>query len=962
MISGASFFGDITNSGAIQAQAKAVGSSVANAKGTATGVATADAVIFATAFGIDVDSLSFAGNIDNSGSITAKATAIANAQANASGATGAATANAQVTANADGIHVRPVFAVGDVDNSGIIGVQAIANAKATGTTIGFASANASAEGIDYRPEFGTGDIDSSGTIVAKATAKASGNTTATANAFAAGIKVNVITLTGSVNNSGFISASAHATATGATHGAFALANGIFAEFSTMTGDINNSGTILATAVADPAQAQAVGIYLFGRGEVDGVVPALLPIPSGPGTLFGDVNNSGVISVFASGLTARATGIRLDGTSVTGAVNNTGLIIAAATGVDVQANAINVEKAIGPTVINQLDGGMIGDIRMSNGFGDTFNWSGGFIEGNFFGGFKATGDADVLNVFAGVDKAFDYSGNIDGLSVININTTLSAGHHVDFSFGGIVTNTGTLNVNDNGRLVLHPDAIVNVDNYNNEGGGTVAFELTPSTNPLDYAHINVAKTANLDGTISAVYQAGLYADVQTYDDVIVAGAQVGSFASVADNSALLDTTVRYDGAFTVDLITTRRPFCGISGKTHNQSEVCSAIEHSYGTASGDYATVVGNLFTLPTGSDVRKAYDQLGGAQHADVIDMALRDSNYLSRAVQGRLQDNRTAGGLTQTAGMSVNLGQVAEDATGVATDVPTQLAQDSSAAKMGMSAWLRGFGNYSNVQPDESTRFGYDSTTWGIAGGVDYQATPQFLVGLGGAYGSTEANFDPDAVSNADVNTFEVGLYASYDTGGFYVDGVASYFHNSVDTKRLIDFAAIDRTAKANYDGDGFNGYGEVGYQFRTHGFLIQPRAGLNYTYVSMGGFSEHNAGGADLKVDSNTGKSLSSMLGLRFATDVDAGDGLKVTPELRVGWQHEFLDDQQQIDARFADAPLSDFSQKGPQVGRNTALIGVGVTGDINASISVYIDYDGQFGSGFTGNTGSAGVRFKW
>ena len=105
-------------------------------------------------------------------------------------------------------------------------------------------------------------------------------------------------------------------------------------------------------------------------------------------------------------------------------------------------------------------------------------------------------------------------------------------------------------------------------------------------------------------------------------------------------------------------------------------------------------------------------------------------------------------------------------------------------------------------------------------------------------------ANFDPDAVSDADVNTFEVGLYASYDTGGFYVDGVANYFHNSVDTKRLIDFAAIDRTAKASYDGDGFNGYGEVGYQFRTHGFLIQPRAGLNYTYVSLGGFSGARGG----------------------------------------------------------------------------------------------------------------------
>ena len=965
-VSAASMVGAVENSGAIEAGAKAVGSAQANSKGTSA-IANANVRVFASATGIGVNSAGMDADIENSGSILAQASGLGVAKAVASGLATQETATALVEIAARGIHVNAAVATGLVDNSGAITALAFSKAQATGTTVANATASAFAAGIDYEATLGSGGVSNSGSIFARATAEATSNQVAAATAIANGIGVRVQTFTGNIENSGTMTVVAKAAATGATPSSNASAVGIFAQFNTITGDIDNSGTIFASAVADPARA--VGIELFGGGErglPDLVTPALLPIPSGPGTLFGDVNNSGVISVFASGLTARATGIRLDGTSVTGAINNTGLIIAAATGLDVQANAINVEKAIGPTVINQLDGGMVGDIRMSNGFGDTFNWSGGFIDGNFFGGFKATGDADVLNVFAGVDKAFDYSGNIDGLSVININTTLSAGHHVDFSFGGIVTNTGTLNVNDNGRLLLHPDAIVNVDNYNNAAGGTVGFELTPSTNPADYAHINVAKTANLDGTISADYRAGLYANTQTYEDVIVAGAQVGSFASVVDNSALLDTTVRYDGAFTVDLITKRRPggFCGISGKTGNQSQVCEALNHAFGTAAGDgdYAFVVGEMFTLPTASAVRRAYDQLGGAQHADAIDIALRNSNYLSRAVEGRLQDNRTASELTQTAGVSVNLGQVAEDATGVATDVPTQLAQDSSAAKQGVSAWLRGFGNYSNVSSSSSTPYGYDSTTWGIAGGVDYQATPQFLVGLGGAYGSTEANFDPDAVSNADVNTFEVGLYASYDTGGFYVDGVANYFHNSIDTKRLIDFAAIDRTAKASYDGDGFNGYGEVGYQFRTHGFLIQPRAGLNYTYVSLGGFTEHGANGADLKVNSNTGKSLSSMLGLRFATDVDAGDGLKVTPELRIGWQHEFLDDQQQIDARFAAAPLSDFSQKGPQVGRDTALIGLGVTGDITSSISVYIDYDGQFGSGFSGNTGSAGVRFKW
>jgi len=86
------------------------------------------------------------------------------------------------------------------------------------------------------------------------------------------------------------------------------------------------------------------------------------------------------------------------------------------------------------------------------------------------------------------------------------------------------------------------------------------------------------------------------------------------------------------------------------------------------------------------------------------------------------------------------------------------------------------------------------------------------------------------------------------------------------------------------------------------------------------------------------------------------------RVLPEVRVGWSHEYLDASQNITAAFVAAPVSPFTVVGANYGRDSAVVGAGLTAEISPSANLYIDYDGRFTGGFNQNAVSAGFRVKF
>jgi outer membrane autotransporter protein len=86
-------------------------------------------------------------------------------------------------------------------------------------------------------------------------------------------------------------------------------------------------------------------------------------------------------------------------------------------------------------------------------------------------------------------------------------------------------------------------------------------------------------------------------------------------------------------------------------------------------------------------------------------------------------------------------------------------------------------------------------------------------------------------------------------------------------------------------------------------------------------------------------------------------------VKPELRAAWQHEFGDRDYSIVSRFANGAGNSFTVNGPEIGRDSLLIGAGAAVMFNDRVSVYAYYDGELArTNYSSNNVSAGLRFTF
>jgi outer membrane autotransporter protein len=143
---------------------------------------------------------------------------------------------------------------------------------------------------------------------------------------------------------------------------------------------------------------------------------------------------------------------------------------------------------------------------------------------------------------------------------------------------------------------------------------------------------------------------------------------------------------------------------------------------------------------------------------------------------------------------------------------------------------------------------------------------------------------------------------------------------------------------------------------------FVLQSQfPNLGYMHQHVGAFTEAGSFGAFGVAPAN-GSSLSTTLGLRASTSIDLGSHGTLVPEVRAGWQHEFLDASQTLTAQLAGTAASPFAVVGTSFGRDSAVVGVGVSHEFAPGASFFVDYDGQFTGGFNQNSGSVGIKVKF
>jgi outer membrane autotransporter protein len=945
LLSGSIYEGGLTNSGHITGQTSAHGIVITggifdgNLVNNSTGVIEATGL---TDYAIDIVGGTFDGSISNSGTIIADAAS--GVAINISGTTDfnggiTNTSTGQISGDAEAILLANATFDGDITNAGII-------------------RSLNGVGITENVTAFTGNINNQlgGSIRALDTAINITSTTFAGNITNAGLVrstsvdalvINATTFTGNLTNTGTIDGGDDA---------------IVLTGTTFTGNVGNSGTVTASgdAVLLEAGTTQTG-NMANAGLIESTNARGIAIE---GVVTGTITNQagGVIR-------GNVDGIEVNGT-VTGGISNAGTIIGE-TFAAIDVSGANAGNTITQTagLIRGGTGGPVGiAMSLNNSFVDTVNANGGIIDGNIVGG-AADSDDISMNTASSFIYLRGTATNIDQFNKSGAGNALLGAESrgaTGTDAVGVTVNAASMTNSGTGRLYLDDDTQVNLSGAFTQSSGTLEYLLTPDMTPSGFGQI-AATTASLGGSIAAYIDPAAFAAAGgttfTYTDVIT-GTTSGTFtnaSSIEINSLFFEGEADVD-ASSVDIILTRLAFGDahiIHAPTQNQTAIADALETIYGNGGygSDFQDLFSHLFSLPAGSehDVEHIYDELAGAEHADVQEVGLRLNHGFEGTVGGRLRELRATQAAEHHA--SLRLNRYAEADPIMASDAYPAAHGLRGSTKTGL--WLQGYGDWTEVDGDEEA-VGYDQDTQGIAGGFDVAVTPALRTGAAVGWSTADAEFATPG-DETEVDAFHAAVYAAFETGQFYADAIVGFAMQDVSTSRSVELGFDTFDAAANYDATGFDIHAEAGWMVHAGMVTFEPFAALGYANLSSDDFQETGADMFNLFVDSQTAETLSSSLGARINAAWTDG-GVRYLPSLEVAWRHEYLDERQSFVAAFEEDPSTRFRIVSSAAARDSAVVKARFGAELSQGVAVFLDYNGLYNTAATSHGAAAGVRASW
>ncbi|HTV30405.1 MAG TPA: autotransporter outer membrane beta-barrel domain-containing protein [Xanthobacteraceae bacterium] len=283
-------------------------------------------------------------------------------------------------------------------------------------------------------------------------------------------------------------------------------------------------------------------------------------------------------------------------------------------------------------------------------------------------------------------------------------------------------------------------------------------------------------------------------------------------------------------------------------------------------------------------------------------------------------------------------------------------------------SVWGRFFGQTVNNRYQAFTDPRASGNLGGFQGGVDLLRGPLIpggydRAGLYGAYGDVNADVDglvtnPAATAYINTHTGSMNLDA-WSAGGYWTHvGPGGWYLDAVLQGTWYYGSASTQYARLNTDGTGFIGSLEGGYPFAWPqlgpGFAIEPQGQILWQKVS---FRHDYDGEGDVALGDTTGPS--GRIGLRTKWTIVTAGGQVWQPYLRGNLWRDWGAEANTVFSGTDSVPLAN---------QATMLeFGGGLTGRINASVSVFANVDYQFavGSGDekrNGVRGAFGARYTW
>ncbi|WMD21635.1 autotransporter domain-containing protein [Achromobacter seleniivolatilans] len=751
------------------------------------------------------------------------------------------------------------------------------------------------------------------------------------------------------------------------------------------GTLTNTGTI--NAIADTA--------ILNSGTIGNLVNGSTGVIAGSETIGGiaAMETSGTINNFLNQGTIRANA-GLSNTGSIGTLTNSGTITATgiAGGNGNSGIALIVGSLAGngdPATLSVLNNsGLIGGQEYAiavgrNGTLGILNNS-GTIAGNI-----ADGSGHSLTINGGSNNQF---GTITGANG-TIGQIASLSPTLEFGSGNLLLNshinlqpTGpapTATVANTGATLQVNNPITISGNYTQAAGATLQIGVSPfattSGNPASdagYGRLVVTGAATVAaGSAVALQKVNAFAFAPGQRYVVISANAVGTNYN---ESALL---YRINGAPNGIVTGTQVNEAGTSNlvlTVNSVGEVVTPVDPNVPTIPTDPTapttpTTPTTPAIPPIPATIANSYASLNGlAQYTGISDPALLNLFNAGQALRlGSASDANQAGAKLAP----VNSSSTARAADAATINVVNLISQRNDSVRLGQAggsgvatgdsgptwaAWGQAFGGHASQNQRDNVD-GYGANFGGLLLGLDRGIGERWRVGGVVSYSGTEVDFKDNTSGNSThVDSYGFMAYGSYTANTWYTNLSAGLVEQRYRTKRSVDFTGFQGDAHGRFDGQQYVVRAEAGVPIAAGATTITPLAALTYNYVRQDGYTETGGNGAALSVGSTNATSVTSDLGVKFARDFSTSYGT-LTPELQLGWRHEFRNNKVLTNASFAGDPTgaTAFTTVGASPVRDAALVSAGLTLLKSNNLSISARYELQAGSGFVSQAGGLRLR---
>jgi outer membrane autotransporter protein len=542
-------------------------------------------------------------------------------------------------------------------------------------------------------------------------------------------------------------------------------------------------------------------------------------------------------------------------------------------------------------------------------------------------------------------------------------------------GGLLTGNGTIIsnggdtglcatgvCNTGGRVI--PVGTLSIQGNYTQTGGVLAYQLSPSGAS---GNLFVSGIATLGGALDVSITPGLYGLSTHYAGVLTAGAVNGQFAEVSSSPSAFLTLETIYNPTSVDLTLDRVPFGAVPGLSANQRAVGNALEAGYSTnLTGQQALFYENILASPT----TNVLTQLSGESNAGAGQIAAFQLNSeflllmlnpygLDRGGFGPAASGPRGGAISRFAPERETSPEVAQAYAAVTP--PTRTATYWTPR---WNVWAAAFGgaNNTNGDPAGAGTHSFAARTAGIAAGLDYNVTPDTLIGFALAGGDTGWGL-AQGLGGGHGDAFQAGLYGSHVFGPAYLSGALAFANYWMASSRSVVMASID-TLNANFDAQSWAGRAEAGYKLAWAPVNLTPYAAVQAQSFRTPNFSEASTSGSNLYALSyapHTGSVTRAELGSWFSNNyLLAGDAVAVLYG-RAAWAHDWQNSLQ-ASPIFLTLPTASFIVNGAKPASDLAVVTAGAELRLAGGISLMGKFDGEFGPGTNTYAGTGRLRYVW